>query len=241
MKFNLKSFFAGILVTSLVGTGTLAFAETSQTIQAIFGRVKLVVNSKPVEQETLLYNGTTYIPLRAAAEVLDKDVAWDADTNTAHINDKASADSTSEAEEKANEEGLKPAEKTEEDKDVVIKQKELPFRLGQIEYELEILPPNRIGTVYMETYYANRTKYTITNFSIAWFDKGARKERYLSSSQYIQPNFVSDTFDGFGPASGRSDDIELWETSVTFLNDDGERATLKYDHRTEEYSVSGSW
>lgn len=238
VRFNVKSFFAGLLVASLVGTGTLAFAETSQTIQAVFGKVKLMVNNKPVEQETLLYNGTAYVPLRAAAEILDKDVFWDADTNIAYIEDKAPVDLIPVAVQSSN---LKSGEKKAENSDVKIKQKELPFRIGQIEYELEILPPNRVGNIYMQTYYANRTDHTITNFSIKWFDKGARKERYLSLRQYVEPNFVSDVFKGLGPQNGYPADIELWETNITFLNNDGKKAILKYDHRTDAYAVSGNW
>lgn len=88
MKLNLKSFIAGFLAASLISAGTVAFAESSETIQAIFGRVKLVVADKPVEQETMLHNGTTYVPLRAAAEILGKEVAWDGATNTAYIDEK---------------------------------------------------------------------------------------------------------------------------------------------------------
>lgn len=240
MKLNLKSFFAGILVTSLVGTGTIAFAESSQTIQAIFGRVKLVVADKPVEQETLLYNGTTYVPLRAAAEILGKEVAWDGATNTAYIKEKQSEAAPKTAENNT-QQGLMPVEPKKEEKEVTVKKKELPFRLGEIDYELEILPPNSIGTVYMRTRIANRTKYTITRFSITWFDSREGRERFLSSSQYVKPNFVSDYFESFGPKTGNSEDIELWETRVTFLNDEGKDTTLTYDHRTETYSVSGTW
>nr|WP_281423164.1 stalk domain-containing protein [Paenibacillus oenotherae] len=42
----------------------------------------------PVKTENILYKGTTYVPIRAAAEILDKDVIWDTATMTATIRDK---------------------------------------------------------------------------------------------------------------------------------------------------------
>lgn len=88
-KWNWKSFVAGIIMTVLLITATSAFAESRQAINAIFGRVKLKVNGRRVDEPTLLYNGITYVPLRAISEMLGKNVIWDKATNTAHINDKA--------------------------------------------------------------------------------------------------------------------------------------------------------
>lgn len=68
-------------------TSTTVFAETQKSINAIFGKVKLVVNNQVVEQETLVYNGTTYVPLRATAEILDKEVTYDNKTSTAYIDE----------------------------------------------------------------------------------------------------------------------------------------------------------
>jgi len=85
MKLNLKSFFAGALAMALIGISTVAFAENSATIEAIFGRVRLVVNGSPVYKETLLYNGTTYLPIRAVAEVLAMEVEWDGEQNIATL------------------------------------------------------------------------------------------------------------------------------------------------------------
>lgn len=81
----MKKFLAGFMSGILIMSSTLVFAETTQTIQAIFGRVKLVVDGKAVDKETLLYNGTTYVPLRAAAEALGKEVNYDVATQTAYI------------------------------------------------------------------------------------------------------------------------------------------------------------
>ena len=50
--------------------------------------VNLEVNGEKVEADNILYKGTTYVPLRAVAEMLGKEVGWDQDTRTASINDK---------------------------------------------------------------------------------------------------------------------------------------------------------
>lgn len=84
----MKKFICGLVVGTMCLTTMPAFAESTQAISAIFGRVKLVVSGKPVAQETLLYNGTTYVPIRAVSEVLDKEVTFDSNTSTAYIDDK---------------------------------------------------------------------------------------------------------------------------------------------------------
>jgi len=80
-----KKFLAGILCGAMLASCIAVFAETTQTIEAIFGRVKLVVDGKAVAEETLLYNDRTYVPLRAAAEMLGKQVSYDDETQTAYI------------------------------------------------------------------------------------------------------------------------------------------------------------
>lgn len=88
-KNHIKSYLAGILTTVLIISGTLVFAENIK-IDAIFNKVKLVVDGNPVDKETLLYDGTTYIPIRAAAEVLGMEVGWDEETSTAYLNKEKS-------------------------------------------------------------------------------------------------------------------------------------------------------
>jgi hypothetical protein len=83
----MKKFIAGIITGATIATAATAMASSEQTITAVFGKVKLFVNGAQVNSETLLYNGTTYVPLRAAAEALGKDVSYDAETSSAYIGD----------------------------------------------------------------------------------------------------------------------------------------------------------
>jgi hypothetical protein len=88
MKKELRGFIVGMLVIVML-MGTVAFAGgVKQKIDVIFNAVNLEVNGKPVKADSILYNGTTYVPIRAVSEILDKEVGWDEKTNTASINDK---------------------------------------------------------------------------------------------------------------------------------------------------------
>ncbi len=78
-KFSYKSYVAGILTAIAVMTPVLAVgAANSQTIDVIFGKIKLIVNGNTVNDDTLLYNGTTYLPIRAIGKALNADVNYDA-------------------------------------------------------------------------------------------------------------------------------------------------------------------
>ena len=276
MKFNLKKIFTGILVTSLAGTSTVAYAESNHAIQAIFSRVQLIVNDRTFAQDIILYNDTTYIPLRAVAEVLTKEVVWEDSTRTIYIKDRSlessepAADGNNEkAVQEDNKEEAKPEEAKEDNKEEVKpeeakeekKEQKLPFRLGEIEYELynygtpsyapdnpTELSPGPSSTTFRHRY-ANRTKYTIKSISHKIFDTSSRTEQVFSIYQYVKPNTLSDLFLAMisfnSPPStqrpGQKDDLEWWETTVKFLNDNGEEVTLKYDYRKDEYTVTGNW
>lgn len=88
-KNNFKSFVAGSIFTLVLSSTVVYGAGVTKTISANFGDVQLKVNNKAVAQETLLYNGTTYVPLRATGDILGLDVNYDASTKTAYLNDKS--------------------------------------------------------------------------------------------------------------------------------------------------------
>lgn len=88
MKKELKGFVIGLIIATLL-MGTVFAGSVKQTIEVVLNSVNLTVNGKKIEADNILYNGTTYVPLRAIAEALGKDVGWNAETNTASINDKS--------------------------------------------------------------------------------------------------------------------------------------------------------
>ncbi|WP_054871551.1 glycosyl hydrolase family 18 protein [Caloranaerobacter sp. TR13] len=84
-----KGIGIGFLIFIIVLFSITVYAEnTMQTIQVLFNYVNLKVNGENVQVDNILYNGTTYAPVRAVAEMLGKEVSWDPTTKTASINDK---------------------------------------------------------------------------------------------------------------------------------------------------------
>lgn len=77
--------FIGLLIGAVLFGAIPAFAETTNTITAIFDRVKLVVNGKMTDTSTLLYDGRTYIQLRGVANAFGAKLDWDEATNTATL------------------------------------------------------------------------------------------------------------------------------------------------------------
>lgn len=75
---------------------TVVFAARKVNITVTYDNVKVVVDGRQVQFgkdskgkqiEPFIYNGTTYLPLRAVAEALGKEVQWDKNTNTAFLGD----------------------------------------------------------------------------------------------------------------------------------------------------------
>ncbi len=87
----MKKFFKiiSIILTLILAVGICGFAGGQmQNIWVEFNTVNLIVDGIPVDASNILYNGTTYVPLRRTAEILGKEVGWNQSTNTASINSK---------------------------------------------------------------------------------------------------------------------------------------------------------
>lgn len=63
------------------GALTKGFAQ----IPVVFDSIAIQMHAMPVEASNILYNGTTYVPIRAVAELLDIDVNFYGPTSTAYI------------------------------------------------------------------------------------------------------------------------------------------------------------
>lgn len=93
MNKRLQGFFAGILMGVIITSGFVFAEDISKTINAVYMNVKLVVDGIQIEPkdangnyvEPFIYNGTTYLPVRAVGEAFGKDVSWDGDTATVYI------------------------------------------------------------------------------------------------------------------------------------------------------------
>lgn len=88
-----RALLAAAAALLLVGTAAAASAATKKTIEASYMDIKLVIDGVEVTPkdangnvvEPFMSGGTTYLPVRAVAEALGKEVGWDGDTKTVYI------------------------------------------------------------------------------------------------------------------------------------------------------------
>lgn len=79
MKFK-KGIISFIICTILVFSTKTAFANSVlQKIEVLINSISLYVNNERVTVDNFLYNGTTYVPLRAVAEINGMEVKWNGD------------------------------------------------------------------------------------------------------------------------------------------------------------------
>lgn len=94
MKKNvIVKILAGVLsVTLLVGGAVLA-SDGSKNIDIFFRNIKIMIDGAeyvPTDAngtvvEPFIYNGTTYLPVRAVANAFGKDVKWDGENATVYL------------------------------------------------------------------------------------------------------------------------------------------------------------
>ena len=76
-----------LLGAMALGTCTVSAANGTKNISATFRNIKIVVDGKEVSTsaEPFIYNGTTYLPIRAVGEAVGKEVTWNGGTNTVYL------------------------------------------------------------------------------------------------------------------------------------------------------------
>ena len=94
-KLHLTSFVAGLLLMFLL-SGITALASTrTQTINVTFRGIRIVINDETVTPrdaagnvvEPFIWEGTTYLPLRAVADAMGLTPSWDGSTSTVYLVD----------------------------------------------------------------------------------------------------------------------------------------------------------
>lgn len=88
MQKYLKGFICGVLSTVVIGVGVVSATGIWDNINVLRNDIKIVVNGNEITADNFLYNDTTYLPLRAVSEALDKNVTFDEISNTAIISNK---------------------------------------------------------------------------------------------------------------------------------------------------------
>ena len=70
-----------------LGTCTVSAANGTKNISATIRNIKIVVDGKELSTsaEPFIYNGTTYLPIRAVGEAVGKEVTWNGGTNTVYL------------------------------------------------------------------------------------------------------------------------------------------------------------
>ena len=98
----LKRLSALALCVGVVGTTAFAANSITKKINATYRGIRLTVDGQLVTPkdangnvvEPFIYNGTTYLPVRAVGEALGKQVTWDGNANMVYIGEKPSSDGT---------------------------------------------------------------------------------------------------------------------------------------------------
>ncbi len=95
MKKRLQGLITGMLIGALLTSGIVFAKNIQETINAVYMNVKLVIDGEEITPkdangnivEPFIYNGTTYLPVRAIGEVFNKDVHWDGENATVYVGD----------------------------------------------------------------------------------------------------------------------------------------------------------
>ena len=95
VKDKIKGLAAGIIIGAAAAGGTAIAANTTTLYDVMSGGVKIVVDGRKINPtdangnavEPIIYNGTTYLPVRAVANAMGKAVYWDGPEYTVYLGD----------------------------------------------------------------------------------------------------------------------------------------------------------
>ena len=100
----MKSYIKGLVTGLLISAVLTAIPAVAENIDALFNEVRINIggidrvswgenikfDDGTEAPYSILYNGTTYLPLRKTAELLGKEVYWNGDSKTVSVVDKGS-------------------------------------------------------------------------------------------------------------------------------------------------------
>lgn len=94
MKTKLKICAAALLASVAIGA-TVYAANLTKKIDVLYDDIKILSNNiefmsvdeQGSQVEPFIYEGTTYLPVRAVSEALGKNVSWDSETKTVMVTD----------------------------------------------------------------------------------------------------------------------------------------------------------
>ena len=94
-KGKIKGMIAGSIATALIVGGGVIAAQRSKKIEVFYDDIQLYVDGFKVNPtdangtkvEPFIYNGTTYLPVRAVGKAIGKDVTWDGQKKIVYLGD----------------------------------------------------------------------------------------------------------------------------------------------------------
>ena len=88
---TVRGFVLGFLVCALL-VGTVSYADDIyESIEVLMGKMDIYYGDTPLEVDNMVYNGTTYVPLRSFSEQLGLVVDYEAETDKVTIKTKGEA------------------------------------------------------------------------------------------------------------------------------------------------------
>lgn len=95
MKKRLQGLVAGVMVGVILTSGVAIAANTTTLYNVLTHGVKIVIDGEKLTPtdvngnivEPIIYNGTTYLPVRAVATAIGKAVYWDGPNYTVYLGD----------------------------------------------------------------------------------------------------------------------------------------------------------
>ena len=95
MKQKLQGLIVGVMIGATITGGAVFATNTTTLYDVIANGIKIVVDGKELHPtdaqgnsvEPMIYNGTTYLPVRAVANALGKAVYWDGPNFTVYLGD----------------------------------------------------------------------------------------------------------------------------------------------------------
>jgi len=98
MNDKIKGFIAGILCTTIVSglVLTTSASQLTRLVEIAYNNIKICIDGIFIEPkdatgkvvEPFILDGTTYLPVRAVANALGKEVSWDNTTKTVYLGEK---------------------------------------------------------------------------------------------------------------------------------------------------------
>lgn len=96
MKKRLQGILIGFMAAIFLSGVTVWAAARTENISVVFSNIQLYVHGVSVTPrdaagavvEPFIFNGTTYLPVRAVADALDLDVHWDAATSSIWLGER---------------------------------------------------------------------------------------------------------------------------------------------------------